>query len=483
MKSKYITTAIDYVNGTPHIGHAVEKVQADALARFYRIQGHDTYFLTGTDEHGQKIFEKAAELGKDVQDMVDDNADVFEKMDEVLQVEYNDFIRTTDKTKHWPSVQKMWRQLEANGDLHKDEYEGLYCVGCEKFLTESELVDGKCVIHEKEPVKLKEENYFFNIGKYTDQIIEKIESGEFEIIPETRKREVLNILKAKEQYVSFSRPKSKLNWGIPVPGDDEHVMYVWCDALTNYISALGYESEGKLYKKFWEEGDVTQVIGKDIARFHTLIWPAMLLSAGVPLPNRIFIHGFISKDGKKLSKSTGNIIDPFDLVEQFGSDPVRYYLLSEVPAYGDGDYSESRFREVYMSDLANGIGNLCSRVTNMVAQYMDGEVEKVNSGHDWSVCDSYVDTLQFDRAMAEIMSYVRELNKLIDDAKPWQLAKSEQATDAEKLSEVLTKSVAGLSDIGTKLEPFLPTTGAAITKALSANRIEKSEALFPRLED
>ncbi len=483
-KSIYITTAIDYANGTPHIGHAIEKVQADVLARFYKMQDRDVYFVTGTDEHGQKIFEKAESQNRNVKEMVDEYAGIFQKMDEVLNVKFDDFIRTTDQKKHWPSVQKMWEKLVEAGDLKLDKYEGLYCVGCEEYKQEKDLVDGKCPLHDKSPEKVEEENYFFNIGKYTDEIIKRIENNEFVIIPETRRNEVINILKEKQEFVSFSRPKEKLSWGIPVPNNPEHVMYVWCDALTNYISALDYANEGEKYKKYWKNGEITQFIGKDIARFHTLIWPAMLLAAGVKLPDRIFIHGFISMNGKKLSKTTGNIIDPFELVEKFGTDPVRYYLLKEIPAFGDGDYSEERFREVYQSDLANGIGNLFSRVTNMVDQYLDGAVDMSDYHSRKSgnlEMNKYTENLQYDKALDILMHKVSNVNKLIDDEKPWQLAKSEDRGDREKLEKVLIEAVNDLYSIAKALTPFLPTTGKTIIDHLAQDKITKAEPLFPRL--
>jgi len=481
-KPLYITTAIDYVNGTPHIGHAVEKVQADVLARYWKSKGREVYFVTGTDEHGQKIFEKAQKENRDVKAMVDEYSGVFQKMDKALDVIFDNFIRTTDQIHHWPSVMKMWQQLVVAGDLHKDKYVGLYCVGCEEFKLEKDLVDDKCPLHDKEPEKLAEENYFFNIGKYTDQIITKIESGEFHIFPEPRRREVINILKEKQKHVSFSRSKEKLTWGIPVPDDGTQVMYVWCDALTNYISALDYANNGYLYQRFWAEGEVIHLIGKDIARFHTLIWPAMLLSAGVKLPERIFIHGFISVNGKKLSKTTGNIIDPFALTEKYGTDATRYYLLREIPAYGDGDFSHERFAEVYNADLANGIGNLFSRVVNMISQYLDGKVEAVSSDIDFCAVDGFTESLQYDKALEIIWRHIDDVNKIIDDAKPWQLAKSEMIDDKEEMKKILTLAAAKLRSIALVLTPFLPTAAATILANLNQPKITKPEPLFARLE-
>lgn len=480
----YITTSIAYVNAKPHIGFALESIQADVLARFWRQQGKKVYFLTGTDEHGTKIYQTAKEKGIETQKFVDENAERFKALREFLNLSYDDFIRTTDKERHWPSVQKMWQKLAENGDLKKDKYEGLYCVGCEAFLTEKDLVDGKCPNHNKAPERVAEENYFFNLGKYKKKIISKIESGELEILPLKRRNEILNILKEGYDKVSFSRPKDKLPWGVPVPGDDTQVMYVWCDALTNYISALGYADDSELFEKFWNQGYVTHLIGKDILRFHAAIWPAMLMAAGIKLPERIFVHGFITSEGKKMSKSIGNVVDPIEIVEKYGIDPVRYYLLKEIPAYGDGDFSLNRFEELYNADLANGIGNLFSRITNMVSQYLGGEIDRdeINGGYNWERIAEYTAACEFDKALAEIMIIVNEMNKYIDDNKPWQLAKSDREDDRILLKQVLTKVVLGLLELGNYLTPFLPETGEKITKHLSLGKITKAEPLFPRLE-
>ena len=480
----YITTSIAYVNAKPHIGFALESVQADVLARFWRGQGKKVYFLTGTDEHGTKIYQTAREQGIETKEFVDKNSSQFKALKDTLNLSNDDFIRTTDRERHWPSVIKMWQRLVENGDLKKDKYEGLYCVGCEAFLTEKDLADGKCPNHNRQPEKVVEENYFFDLGKYSKKIIAKIESGELEIVPVKRRNEILNILKEGYEKVSFSRPKKKLPWGIPVPGDDEQVMYVWCDALTNYISALGFASDSELFDKFWNQGYITHMIGKDILRFHAAIWPAMLLAAGVKLPERIFVHGFITSEGKKMSKSIGNVVDPVEMVEKYGTDPLRYYLLKEIPASDDGDFSITKFEELYNSDLANGIGNLFTRVTNMVSQYLGGEIDRdeINGGHNWERVEEYTAACEFDKALSEIMIIVNEMNKYIDDHKPWQLAKSDKEDDKILLREVLTKVVLGLLELGNHLTPFLPDTGQKISRHLSALSIVKADPLFPRLE-
>lgn len=482
-KTHYIVTAIDYVNGEPHLGHAMERVEADALARYHRQQGDDVRLQIGTDEHGTKNMQSAEKLGMTPQAYVDMAAQKFEDLARAYNISYDYFIRTTNQQAHWPSVIKLWEQLVANGDLYKDTYEALYCVGCEEFKTDKDLVDGKCPDHNTAPELLSEENYFFNLGKYSDQIIQKIESNEFHIIPESKKNEILNILKGGYDRVSFSRPKEKLSWGVPVPNDPDHVMYVWCDALTNYISGLDYAHDGELFHKYWNDGEVTQIIGKGILKFHAAIWPAMLLAAGIKLPKRLFVHGYITIEGGKMSKSLGNVIDPMALVEEFGVDSVRYYLLKEIPSYGDGDFSRDRFKELYTADLANGIGNLFSRVTNMVEQYLSGKVKTdVVSGWTWNAFHNNMHALQFDKALEDIASCVSGFNRMIDDAKPWVLAKSDTQEDIDALEHVLSILIKGLQEIGQQLTPFMPTTGQTITEHLSRDTITKAAPLFARLE-
>ncbi len=478
----YITTAIDYVNGKPHIGHALEKVQADVLARFYRQQGKKVLFLTGTDEHGSKIVATAAKAGIIPQELADKNTDLFKKLLKDLNISNDDFIRTSDQTRHWPAVKKMWELIFKQGDLVKKDYQGLYCVGCEAFLTEKDLVDGKCQHHDKEPEKIVERNYFFNLGKYSSRIIDKIEKNEFNIVPESRKNEILNILKQGYKEVSFSRPKEKLSWGVPVPNDDNQVMYVWCDALTNYISALGFAENQEKFEMFWNNANVTHIIGKDILRFHAAIWPAMLLSAGLKLPDKLFTHGFITSEGKKMSKSLGNIVDPFEVLDKYGVDPVRYYLLREIPSTSDGDIAMGRFEKLYSSDLANGLGNLVSRVTNMVANYLDGQVEfNGQSEFNWERIDEYTRELKYDKALHEIWIIIDQANKMIDDVKPWKLAKLDTAKNRLMIKEHLNTQAIILRDIAMVLQPYLPDTAGKILNLIQAPKITKAKPLFPRL--
>ena len=318
----YITTAIPYPNGKPHVGFGLEILQADVLARYHRLLGEDVWFLTGTDEHGLKVFRSAQEEGIGFQEYVDRNSAEFAKLKPVLNISYDDFIRTTDRKRHWPGAQQLWRT--DSGDIYSKEYEGLYCVGCEAFINKKDLVDGECPEHHSKPEIVKEKNYFFKLTKYKKKIKELIESDELKIVPATRKNEILNLLKDSEDF-SVSRPVEKISWGIPVPDDPTQVQYVWFDALANYITAIGYGRDEETFRKWWP-ADV-HVIGKGIFRFHAIYWPAMLLAAGLPLPKSIYVHGYISIDGEKISKSLGNVISPEEAVSKYGVDSVRYYLL------------------------------------------------------------------------------------------------------------------------------------------------------------
>ncbi|MFH1582284.1 MAG: methionine--tRNA ligase, partial [bacterium] len=358
-KNFYITTSIVYTNAPPHVGFALELVQADVIARYHRSLGENVWFLTGTDEHGAKIVKAAEKAGKDVVSFTDEISSKFKELTKVLNISNDDFIRTTDQKRHWPTVERVWKQLLDQGDIYKSKYKGLYCVGCEAFIKEKDLVDGNCPIHKQKPEEIEEENYFFKLSKYADKIKEILEKDELKITPQSRKNEILSFINQGVEDISCSRSKENLKWGIPVPGDENQIIYIWLEALANYLSAL--ESLGK--EEFWP-ADI-HCIGKDIFRFHVLLWPAMLLALGKELPKNVFVHGYITSNGEKMSKSLGNVIDPVELVKKYGLDPVRYFLLREFSSTEDGDFTYEKFEERYNADLAKGLGNLVDILTTL----------------------------------------------------------------------------------------------------------------------
>ncbi|MEK7126679.1 MAG: methionine--tRNA ligase, partial [Patescibacteria group bacterium] len=434
MSKFYITTAIAYVNASPHIGHSLEFIQADVLARYHRLRGDDVYFLTGTDEHGVKIYETAKDAGVETKDFVDKNAKKYIALKETLALSYDDFIRTTE-VRHKAGAKKIWNKMFEAGDIYKDVYKGNYCVGCEAYIPDKDLDEnGNCPIHKKKPKLLEEENYFFKLSKYSDRIRKAIESDELLVLPASRKNEMLNIIGEDGlKDVSFSRPKEILPWGIDVPNDDSQVMYVWCDALSNYITAVGYEKEDDLFKKVWP-CDV-HLIGKDILRFHAGISIGMLFSAGVKLPKAVYVHGFVTSEGQKMSKTTGNVVDPLAYVEKYGVDALRYYLLREIPTMDDGDFSHTRFVDLYNSELANSLGNLVNRVVMMTERYVGGKVPAMSDGGGVKnvvedIFARYGGAFSaFDlKAVCEcIVELVDFSNKYIDDKKPWAMAASGDA--------------------------------------------------------
>lgn len=548
-KRFYVTTSIAYANSVPHIGFAEEAIQADVLARYHRLKlgEENVFFLSGTDEHGTKIKKTAAEKGMDPQTFVDYNSGRFQELLKALNISNNDFIRTTDK-RHKIAAQKFWMKLVENknedgeSDIYPKTYKGTYCVGCEAFLTEKDLVDGKCPYHLKPPEEINETNYFFRVSRYLPEIKRRIESGELEIIPEAKKHEILNLIdQAKEENmdVSFSRPKNILDWGIQIPNDPNQVMYVWCDALTNYISALGYGEEGNdgNFKEFWESDDVNIIhtIGKDILRFHAMVWPAMLLSAGLRLPGRICVHGFITSGGHKMSKSLGNVIDPFDILEKYGAEPMRYFLLKEIPTTEDGDLTYKKFEEVYKADLQNGLGNLVSRVLAMTEKYFESKVPEVDlaetgqreniNGTLYSLNDNdlvsgsilnCIKNFRLDQAIGLIIAFgdiknpelqgglVSKLDRYITATEPYKLIK----TDPERTAIVIYNLLENLRQIAWMIKAFMPETSDKIFEQLFADEterekelsknfeeaiqwgglkpgilVQKGEALFPRLEE
>ena len=474
MNKFYITTSIPYLNGRPHIGHALEFVQADVLARYNRLLGEDVWFLSGTDEHGIKISRTAQANGKSEKEFTDELAEEFRLVLKKLNISNNDFIRTSDKERHWPGVNKIWLELVAKDDLYKKSYQGLYCAGCEAFLKKSDLVDGRCKIHNMKGLDVvEEENWFFRLSKYKKEIKKKIESDEFRIVPETRKNEIINLINDAED-VSFSRPVESLKWGIPVPNDPSQTIYVWADALTNYISALGYASGDTRFNKFWP-ADV-HLVGKDILRFHALIWPAILLSAGLKLPESIYVHGFINVDGQKMSKTIGNIIDPFSVIEKYSADVVRYFLLREIPSGEDGDFSYKKLEDRYNGDLANGLGNLVQRTVTLIENNLAGELiykpamieEEMKNKID-QLFKEYIknlDSFLLHESLGKTWELIGVANKYVDDHKPWISVKE----NPEKFLVTMNNVVFILYNVAWMLTPFMPETVDKIFKTLGANR-------------
>ncbi len=493
----YITTSIPYLNGKPHIGHALEFVQADVLVRYNRLLGKDAWFLSGTDEHGIKVSRTAQAAGKSEKDFTDELAKEFRSALEKLNISNNDFIRTSDKERHWPGVNKIWLELVAKDDLYKKSYKGLYCAGCEAFLKKSDLVNGRCPIHNlKDLDVVEEENWFFRLSKYKKEIKKKIESDELKIVPETRKKEILNLIDDAED-VSFSRPIQSLKWGIPVPNDGTQTIYVWADALTNYVSALGYAIGDARFNRFWP-ADV-HLIGKDIFRFHAMIWPAMLLSAGLPLPKAIYVHGFITVEDEKMSKSLGNVIDPIGLVNKYGVDVVRYFLLREIPSGEDGDFSYKKLEERYNGDLANGLGNLVQRVATLIGSNMDGElifkeelIEKEVTEKMKEISENYkknIAEFKLHEALGNVWEIISFANSYVDSHKPWVLKDK-----PEEFLKVMTNLVLMITSIGWNVYPFMPETSDKIFEVFGIERrmdvplnnyrlrIRKGVGLFPRLQ-
>ncbi|MBU0671077.1 MAG: methionine--tRNA ligase [Patescibacteria group bacterium] len=473
----YVTTAIPYVNSSPHIGFALELVQTDVIARFQRIIGKDTYFLTGSDENSLKNVQAAEAEGISTQELCDKNAQKFIELKEILNLSNDAFIRTTEK-RHFKGAQKLWKACKKE-DIYKKKYKGFYCVGCESFYTEKDLIDGKCPEHKTKPDVIEEENYFFRLSDYQNRLEKLIESDEIKIVPEHRKNEVLSFIRQGLEDFSISRSKERAhNWGVPIPGDKDQVMYVWFDALSNYINALDYDTDGELFKKYWP-ADV-HVIGKGITRFHAVYWPAMLLSAGLALPKTIFVHGYITVEGEKISKSLGNTVDPVELVNTYGVDAVRYYLLREIPPTLDGDYSDKKFINRYNSDLANDLGNLVSRVANMVERFFEGELPEVEveNEYDLEKIHKLTEEFKFNEALEYIWKLISIANQYVEEEKPWELA---AIKNMDKLAKVLTKLVITVKDVALALEPFLPETSKEIQKHFSKKEITKIKPLFPRI--
>lgn len=476
-KNFYICTAIPYVNDKPHLGHAILHLYADVLARYNRALGNDVLFNSGTDEHGGKIAEVAAKGGIDPKKFADEISAKFKSGLSELNISYDRFIRTTDP-QHEKIAAEIWKRL--GNDIYKKSYIGWYCVGCEAYYTETHVkeTDGVCPLHNRPYDQLEEENYFFRLSAYEQKIRQEIESGNFVVVPDTRKNEILSVIKSGLEDISISRPASKIAWGIPVPGDSTQTMYVWFEALMNYITTLGYPNHPD-FETYWPAN--TQVIGKDILRFHAAIWPAMLLGLGLPLPKKLYAHGFVVVNGQKMSKTLGNVVDPLDVVHEYGVDAFRYYFLRYGPIVDDVDFSYEKFERAYNTELANELGNAAQRVASMALKYMDGVVGDIPDGeHDQGPYHEAIAECRFDKAMEVVWDQVRGLNQYIDTAKPWALAKE---SESEHLREVLAYCVSCLLEISELLMPFLPETSARIAAMFKDGIVRMPDAtLFPKRE-
>ncbi len=472
--ARYITTTLPYVNDNPHIGHAYEFVQADALARFWRLMGHEVFFNTGTDEHGQKIARKADEKGEDRQAYVDYYANEFKKLGSTLNLSYDKFIRTTDEA-HKLAAQEIWRRCAKQGDIYKKKYSGLYCVGCESFKVESDLVEGKCPDHNTAPEVIEEENYFFKLSNYQSYLEEYL-SKEGVIEPEWRRLEALNFVKSGLSDLSISREKERLNWGVPVPDDTEQVMYVWFDALTNYISTLGWPDETGNFKKFWQDGETLQVAGKDQIRFQSVIWQAMLKSADIKATDKVVYHGFINSGGQKMSKSLGNVISPYELIAKYGTDATRYLLLRHVHPFDDTDITWEKLDEWYTANLVNGLGNLVARVMKMAETHLTEPIARPESA---AFPVEYVTALEHynpQLACDFIWQKIGHLDERIANEQPFKVVKEDKA----KAQQMIREMVSELYSIGRLLNPLMPDTSQIVKEAVRQNK--KPENLFGRLD-
>jgi methionyl-tRNA synthetase len=469
MSRFYITTTLPYVNAKPHIGHALEFVEADAIARFHRLLGEEVVFNTGTDEHGTKIYEKAKELGKTPQEYCDEMVEHFRDIKTLLDISYTHFIRTTDEH-HVRAAQEFWRRCQANGDIYKKHYQIKYCVGCELEKTDSDLVDGRCPLHPNAELQIiEEENYFFRFSKYQEALLGLYRERPDFVLPKKRLNEIEAFVERGLQDFSISRLAAKMPWGIPVPDDDEHVMYVWFDALVNYISTLGWPENEENFKNFWPG---VQIAGKDNLRQQSAMWQAMLLSAGIEPSKKILINGFVTVGGQKMGKSLGNVIAPEELVEKFGIDGTRYLLLSGAPIGEDIDVTWERLTDKYNADLANGLGNLVARVLKLS--------EKLTT-YDARLTTEYpkdfvelMENYRLSEGVEYIWNIIRAANKYIDETKPWELAK----TDESKFGEVMRKLLQDIALIARLLQPFLPETSQKIQGMLETR---KGEILFQRI--
>lgn len=470
----YVTTPIYYINDRPHVGHAYSTIAADTLARYWResIGAENVRFSTGTDENSKKTIEAAADAGQDIGSYTNEMAKVWQSTWDSLDISYDDFIRTSEP-RHKKAVEELVSKIHAAGDITKGSYEGPYCFRCEAFYREDELIGDKdCPVHKKPVEMVQEDNYFFDLPKYSQRLKTAIESGELEILPQSRRNEVLAFIDRGLEKISISRANQDI--GLELPFDRSQKIYVWVEALINYLTVAGYPDEG--YQDWWQ--NVTHIVGKDIIKFHCIIWPAMLMSAGLTMPKRVFAHGFFTIDGEKISKTTGNTIDPIEVKRVYGNDPLRYYLLREIPFGTDGDYSQDRFRVVYESELANDLGNLVQRVATMIVKYCEGAYDAHEIEGEMWVPEKIIN-LQFDDALRDIFAIISDQNQKIEQAKPWQLVK----TDGPAVKKLMDELASEILWAANRLEPFLPDTAEKIKATFKDGRIDTEVGiLFPRID-
>ncbi len=482
MAKYYITSAIPYVNAKPHIGHALEFVQADTIARYHRVIGDETLYLCGSDENALKNVQAAEKDGLPIQEFVNKNTKLFIEMAKKLSIHFDVFQQGSNQDHH-VSSQNLWELCAKKGDIYKKAYQGLYCVGCETFYSPDELNEnGECFEHPgKKLEEVKEENYFFKLSAYKEKLIEILEKKEIEIVPAYRTNEVISFLKGNLQDISISRSNERAkNWGVPVPGDDTQRIYVWFDALNIYQSGIGFGLNEDLYKKWWPAD--LQLIGKGIIRFHAVYWPAFLLSAGLMLPKKILVHEYITVNGQKMSKTLGNVIDPNELIEKYGSDALRYYMLRYISPFSDGDFSEEKFLESYNADLANGLGNLIARVAKLCenANYGITGIKSKDTSAVLAV-EEYTKAFsefRFNDAVSHIWKKIADLDRYINTEKPWDLAKKKDG----KLKGVLDHAVDQIEEIAIFLKPIMPETAEKIEAQFKRSKIQSSTSLFPRKE-
>ncbi|MEK7169057.1 MAG: methionine--tRNA ligase [Patescibacteria group bacterium] len=517
-KKYYITCAIPYVNAAPHVGHALEFVQGDVLARYHRLLGEDVILLSGGDENALKNVQAAEKAGEPVQEFVDKNNQLFLDLVKNLNCQFDVWQKGSDQVNHFKSSQKLWELCDKNGDIYQKEYSGLYCVGCETFYETGELNEkGECFEHiGKKLEEVREKNYFFKLSKYQDKLIDLIKSDTLKITPNERKNEVLSFLKEPLQDISISRSNERAkNWGVPVPNDDTQKIYVWFDALNIYQSGIGFGWDGEKYNKYWPAD--LHIIGKGISRFHAVYWPAFLMSAGLNLPKALFIHGYFTVNGQKMSKTLGNVIDPNEMIEKYGADALRYYFLAKFSPFTDGNFSEEKLKDIYNADLANGLGNLVSRILSLAQKGSDGKVPEIGNNkaddhplrideeiHNWKIVwkdiDKYIPEYRFDLATKSVWDFITEVDKYINVNEPWNLI----GKDQEKFNWVIYGALDSLHQIAWQIYQFMPETSIKIAKILKIDgllkknpdvndswtnikqglnlKLAQAEPLFPRLQ-